>query len=63
MSACEISSQCGENWAEKRGLKLVRIDYTLPLLMKNFLVKNHASNIQDLTVSSMYSVGVGAWTE
>ena len=32
------------------GLKLVLIDYMLPILSKNFLVKNHASNIQNFTV-------------
>ena len=32
------------------GLKLGSIDYTLPLLSTNFLVNNHASNIQDFTV-------------
>ena len=40
----------GKILAEKRGLKLVLIDYTLPLLLKKFLVKNHASNIPDFTV-------------
>ena len=49
MSACEIGSRCGENWAEKRGLKLVLIDNTLHLLSKIFLVKNPASNIKDFT--------------
>ena len=51
MSACEISSRRGENGAEKKGLKLVLIDYTLPQLSKNFLVKNHGSNIQDFKVA------------
>ena len=40
----------GNILAEKGGLKLVLIDYTLPLLSKEFLVKNHASNIPDFTV-------------
>ena len=48
MAACEIGSQCGG----KFWLKEVLIDYTLPLLSKKFLVKNHVSNIPDFTVHS-----------
>ena len=55
MSACEIGSQCGGKfWLKKRGLKLVLIDYTLPLLLTKFWLKNHASNIHDFTVYTRF---------
>ena len=47
----------GKTGLKKRGLKLVLIDYTLPLLLKKILVKNHVSYIQDFTV---YVPGDGA---
>ena len=47
----------GQTGLKKRGLKLVLIDYTLPLLLKKILVKNHVSYIQDFTV---YVPGDGA---
>ena len=43
--------RCRENWAVNRGLKLDLTDYPLPLLLKKFLVKNHASNIKDNMVN------------
>ena len=52
MSACKIGSRCGENWVEKKGVLISSNRLYTPPTFENFLVKNHASNIQDFMVYS-----------
>ena len=57
MSACEIGSQCGENFGWKKGLEISSNRLYAPLLLKKFWLKNHAF----IKYTRLYSTCICEW--